>query len=225
MVTKKLNVGILTISQILHFVTILCFAVLLAKFIWWIINPSYNEAYVEKTRVNQKDSSVKFIINRYPFGMVVAPKAAAAPAIATQVNLNGVYLDGDNSMAFISYNGKAMVLKAGDAVTSGAELSKISLDSITVTQNNQDAIIKMSNGTTKANTNNGNSFSAPSVPLQQTYLRGEPGASSQDQSNTQNSQAGSDLREERRKLIERFAKQDSNVTTDTNDGVKRDNNN
>lgn len=174
MLTKKLNATIVIASQVLDFIIVLYFAVLLAKLVWWIINPSITDVYVEKSSATQFEKSIKYIANRHPFGIVpkVIEVKNVAPPIADLIKLTGVYFDPPhNSMAFIEYGGKdnkddkdsnnakdntnsgnngnkKLALKIGDSVVdNSATLTAINVDSIVVVQNGATATVNIVNHT------------------------------------------------------------------------------
>ncbi|MBP9742648.1 MAG: hypothetical protein KBD37_04740 [Burkholderiales bacterium] len=157
MLTKKLNTTILIASQILNFVIILYFAVLLAKLIWWIINPAIGEVYIEKSSATQFDKSIKYIENRHPFGVIVkvVEVKTVAPPIASLIKLTGIYFEPPkNSIAFIEYanskdnkdNGaKKLTLRLGDSVIEdNAIITEINIDNIVIVQNGSTATISLS---------------------------------------------------------------------------------
>ena len=150
MFTKKINLIILVLSQILNFVIILYFAVLLAKFVWWVINPSISDVYVEKDSVMQFDKISKYIINRYPFGVVVKhvevkPKVLT---IAEQIKLTGVYFNPPkDNIAFIEYNNVSKLLRVGDKIMdSDATIMAINMNSIVILENQESAVVNISQG-------------------------------------------------------------------------------
>jgi Tfp pilus assembly protein PilP len=196
-------------------------AVLLAKLIWWIITPAYNEVYVDRVRINQKDNSVKYIINRYPFGEVVIVKPKdMTPAFGTLVKLHGVYVSGSDSMAFIVYNDKSQAIKVGDNISATISLTQVLPDSIIITQNGVDATIKMTKSNAVVNNNSNRTFNYQNS--NQNNLNNSPdntnNASALNGSNNTN-----DLIEKRKELIEKFAKQE--VDTDNTDNSKKSNSN
>lgn len=217
MFTKKLNTIILIVSQVLTFVIVLYFAVLLAKLVWWVINPSISEVYVEKSSSNQFEKSIKYIINRYPFGVIVKveePKNVAPP-IASQIKLTGIYYNPPNSIAFIEYSGKAYTVKIGGSIMEEASVSVIDPDQIVITQNGADATIGLSMGSGSA---------APASSLEQhrsTTPSHRPDAQTMNQQSfppsgaNSGTSSGDDFKERRRKLIEEFAQQHGNVNNDS----------
>lgn len=202
MLTKKLNATILIASQILNFVIILYFAVLLAKLVWWVINPSIGEVYVEKTSATQFDKSIKYIINRYPFGVITKAVEAksVAPPIASQIKLTGIYFNPPNSIAFIEYTGKAHTVKVNGSIMSDAVLTAINENNVVVTQNKESAVVNLSAGSGTATsvtvaTDRG-------LPMVQSNT---PSTSPSPANITGATTSGSDdFKERRKKLIEEF---------------------
>lgn len=147
MITRKLNSIILYSSRILNLAIFLYFAVLLGKFTWWLITPTLPDIYVEKITAHQFDNSIKMIINRYPFGIVIVQKTedVPIPTIAEQITLTGVYAseESKDSFAMIDYNNKSIVLRIGEVIADDAILSAISAESITIIQGNNETSIKL----------------------------------------------------------------------------------
>ena len=201
MLTKKLNTTIAIVSQVLTFVITLYFAVLLAKLVWWVINPSIGEVYVEKSSANQFDKSIKYIINRYPFGIIpkVVEQKQVAPPIADQVKLTGIYYNPPNSMAFLEYGGKAYTVKLGSKVMDDGLMKSIAADSVVISQNGADATIELSKGSGTA----AQGSSEATHPVVTPSMRSEP--THMDRHNPNNPANSDDFKERRRKLIEEFA--------------------
>lgn len=201
MLTRKINSSILLASNTTSFLMKMGIAVLLAKLVWWIFTPAYNEVYVERARVNQKDSSIKYIINRYPFGEVVLVKPKdMTPEFSSLVKLHGVYVSGGDSMAFITYNNKSVAVKVAGEISSNIVLTKVTPDSIIITQNGVDATIKMSKATSVTNNSMLDRGGSNRMP------------SSYQNNNSDNN--SDNLMERRKELIEKFAKQELNNDAD-----------
>jgi hypothetical protein len=143
--TKTLNVIIFAASKIINLLIILYFAVLLAKLVWWLINPALGNVYIEKSSATEFEKSVKYVNNRYPFGIVAKAVESAhqEPPIATLVKLNGIYFNPPKSIAFITYSGKSYIVSVGDKIMGDATLMSINTDLVVVNQNGADATIKM----------------------------------------------------------------------------------
>lgn len=143
--TRKINVIILLSSVILRYFFVFYIAVVLAKCVWWVVSPARSDIYVEWTDPDRSDNAANYIINRYPFGMVMVPKAVVAPKprIADKLKLTGVYLSSKaNSIAFLQYESKSIIVKPGQVIAnSDAILESISDDSIVVSENGLDATI------------------------------------------------------------------------------------
>lgn len=228
MLTRKINNAISIASHGSVFLLKMWCAVLLANFIWWIIMPAYNEVYVDRVRINQKDSSVKYIINRYPFGEVVVVKAkvAAAPEFSTLVKLHGVYVSGSDSMAFIEYGEKNKAVRIGGNISPSISVTQVLPDSIIITQNGVDATIKLTKSSATANTNggfNGGMSNRMSNYQPQNNFNNTPdnnsfGAGAAAIPNNQG-----DLIEKRKELIEKFAKQELNDDNTADSNSKKSN--
>lgn len=200
--SKSLNQNILIISQVLNLLIIIFFAVILAKFIWWIITPSITEVYVEKTTVSQFDNSVKYVINRHPFGIMVENKAPL-PSIMEKIKLSGVYLNtSKNSIAFFDIDSKHVIAKIGDDIAEGVILKSIKGNKAIVLFQGQELAILLSGGTAQpvepqTNSNNEERFKTPYSMPNKPY----------DYENRGNNKAVDEIRERRRQLIEEFEKQ------------------
>lgn len=216
MITKKLNASIIIASKILNYGLIFYFAVLLAKFVWWVINPSLADVYVARTSVTQFDKSVKYIINRYPFGVITAPPVAAAPPITEQLKLTGVYLNTpSNSIAFIEFNHKPMIVKIGEAISEGAVLKAINPDTIIVAQGGTEARIKLTSGNVTSGTvSQGPIFPPTGPPANNNYQANfQPAVVNENQAtNPANPNAvnpnSAEFKERRRRLIEEFTQRE-----------------
>lgn len=203
MFTKKLNTFILVASQVLNFAIIMFFAMLLAKLVWWVINPTIGDVYVEKMSATQFDSSAKYVVNRYPFGVIVKAKAVeeAPPQIVDQIKVTGIYRGGSNdSMALIEASGKTLVYRIGAMIMGSATLKAINSDGVVVSEDGREAVIKISNGSGVAGV-----IPSPSSShfggQQQEFQQAAPPPGSVTDSTV------SDFKERRRKMIEEFAQQ------------------
>jgi len=204
MITKKINNTILVSSRVAVFAMKMGFAVFFAKLLWWLITPTYNEIYVDRTRINQKDSATKYIINRYPFGETVITKTMEnKPLFSSLVRLHGVYDNGDNSMAFVNYSGTNKAVKVGDSISDDIFLTQVNANDIIITQNGINATIEITK-----------SDQTPNSKLKSGSGDFSPNNSQVNSANDSNmvSDAGDngDLMERRREMIERFAKQEVN---------------
>lgn len=198
--TRKINLAISITCTVLRYFFILYTAVILAKSIWWILSPSRSDIYVEWNDPDRADKSAGYVINRYPFGVVIIPKAVEAPKprIVDKLKLTGVYLNTPkDSIAFVEYESKPLIVKQGQIIgDSDAILKSINDDSIVVTENGADATIKITYISQPANIGQSPSRASPfsanipsgaaNVPL--------PGGGA----------PTSDLRERRRKLMDDF---------------------
>ena len=213
MITRKINKTILISSRVAVFAMKIGFAVFFAKLLWWIAMPTYNEVYVDRTRISQKDSATKYIINRYPFGETVVTKTIEnKPLFSSLVQLHGVYVNGDDSMAFVDYSGKNKAVKVGDSISNDIFLTQVNPDSIIITQNGINATIEI---TKSDQTPNGKMKSANGDFTQNNnQVNG-----SNDNNVVSGPGDGGDLMERRREMIERFAKQELNDGSNNNPGA------
>ncbi len=201
--SKNLNQNILIISQVLNLLIIIFSAVILAKFIWWIITPSINEVYLEKTTVNQFDNSVKYVINRHPFGIMVENKAPI-PSIIEKIKLSGVYQNTlKNSIAFFDIDSKHVIAKIGDDIAEGVILKSVKRNKVIVLFQGHELAIFLSGGTAQPvepqeNYNNEERFKTPYSMPNKSYEYENRG---------NNNKATEEIRERRRQLIEEFEKQ------------------
>jgi hypothetical protein len=202
MLTKNLDAGILVSSKIINLIVLLMAAWLLAKATWWVTNPIDADVYVDKTAITQFDNSVKYIINRYPFGVIAEQKAAKAPAIAAQLKLTGIYLNTPkNSIAFFELNGKHLLLKIGDKIDSAVTLKSIDDNSVVITDESGETTIRMTTG-------GGSSAEVKNAPqnsnfYSNSYNNQQPPLSTTN-NNSNSSNNNSDAQEKRRKLIEEY---------------------
>lgn len=210
MLTKKLNTTILIASQILSFVIILYFAVLFAKLIWWVINPSISELYIEKSSATQFDKSIKYIENRHPFGVIVKAVEVknVAPPVASLIKLTGIYFEPpQNSIAFIEYTNskdkdskdggaKKLTLHLGDGVIEdNAIITQINIDNIVIVQNDSSATISLS----KSSSSSSSGQSSNTSPNLRMPVSTNSPATSNFNANSE------EFKERRRKLLNDFA--------------------
>lgn len=203
MLTRKVNNTILITSYAAKFIMQMGFAVLLAKLIWWTVTPAYNQAYVDRVRINQKDTSVKYIINRYPFGeVVIIQHKDETPLFSTLVKLHGVYVNGDDSMAFLNYSGKSQAVKVGGHISSDIVLTKVEPDAVEISQNGTNATIKI----TKSD----------DMQSAGAFSRSNGMSPSNNNMNNIPNDNNSDLMEKRRELIDKFSKQEMQDNSNNN---------
>lgn len=213
MVIKQVNLVISLTSKVLNYVIIFSFAVLLAKFVWWFFGPSTSDVYIDKPNVAAFDTVAKFIINRSPFGVVLAPPIPPKPAIASQIKLTGVYVNTvANSIAFYELNNKDYIAKVGDKISGEVIVKSINSNGMVVSENNVDAEVNLSSGTTtsaqpSSPSNIYNSY-RPTAPIQNNYNQDINNTANYNtnqniQQSTQNTNEGV---EARRKLIDEFMK-------------------
>lgn len=200
--TKKINIGISFISRTLRVAIVLYFAVLLANVVWWTLNPTHSDHYIEKFDLDQSDKFSNYITNRYPMGIITAPKEVAKPRIVDQIKLTGVYAsDPQHSIAFLEYSGKPMIVRLGGSINGQANVKLINPTSIVIIEDGVEATISIisgsgsGGGSASNSTNSGmpSIFGSQGNPPSQPYY-------SQPSVNEQNS--SDDYREKRRRMME-----------------------
>ena len=215
MQTKTLNTIVFTVSQVLNLLIILYFAVLLAKLVWWVINPTLGDVYIEKSSATEFEKSAKYISNRNPFGIITKPmeSATVVPTIASQITLSGVYFSPPKSMAFITYNNNPLVVKVGGSIAGNATIKEIFVDHIIVSQNGAEANVNM------VDADPDNSYAPDSTqddqPAQEPTRKSNASMNNSKRNTTPNISAtknNNDLQERRRKLISNFAQKTANPT-------------
>ncbi len=224
--TKTLNVIIFAVSRIINLLIILYFAVLLAKLVWWFINPTIGNVYIEKSSATEFEKSVKYVNNRYPFGIIakVVESSHQEPPIASLIKLNGIYFNPPKSLAFITYSDKSYVVSIGGKIMDDATLKSINTDLIIVSQNGNDATIKMNPNSI---IDNDDKF-APDMPTNSNSYRNRASdrrdsppvnhATNNENSHSSTNSSRNDIKERRKKLIEDFAQKNH----DTNDSATND---
>ena len=214
MQTKTLNTIVFTVSQVLNLLIILYFAVLLAKLVWWVINPTLGDVYIEKSSATEFEKSAKYISNRNPFGIITKPmeSATVVPTIASQTTLSGVYFGPPKSMAFITYNNNPLVVKVGGSIAGNATIKEIFVDHIIVSQNGAEANVNM-------DADPDNSYAPDSTqddqPAPEPTRKSNASMNNSKRNTTPNISAtknNNDLQERRRKLISNFAQKTANPT-------------
>lgn len=137
MMVKQINTIIGISSKIINFLIIFYVAVLLARISWWVISPSVFDIYVAKSNINAFDNSVKFVVNRAPFGIVVAPPPPPKPTIASEIKITGLYLSSPkDSIVFYQLHDKPYIAKIGDTIGDDTVLKAFSDNGIIVSENN-----------------------------------------------------------------------------------------
>lgn len=226
MYTKKLNTIILLTTKTLNFIIIMFFAVILARLVWWVANPTLNDVYIEKSLTNQRDDSVKYIVNRYPFGVVSKHKEeqVAAPKVVDQIKLVGVYLNTlKASVAFIEISGKTQLYNINSVILGNSKLKAINSDSIVVTEDGNDATVRLGGGSAGSGNVNSSNITSSVMP----YMRNDTHQSTSTNQGNQNTSINSDeFKDRRRKMMEEFAhKQANGVNTSNNSTVATNSNN
>ena len=196
---------------------------LVAKFVWWVFSPSDSDVYVELSNINAYDNSGKFIINRNPFGVVLAPPPPPSPTIASEITLTGLYLGSPaSSIAFYELKNKPYIAKIGDSIPdSSAIVKSITAKGMVVSENNVDVDINIGKGagaaqvvSSSSNTNSQNNFlnnsqsggyGGSSLGQNQAQPSMSPSnENSARQNNSNQDSQSSDLVDKRRKMIEDF---------------------
>lgn len=236
-ITINQSIGILSMTG--QYMLVIIAAILLGKGIWWLANPLGYDTYDNILNRNFDSSKLaQTIINRAPFGLVTEEKAPV-PTIADQIKVVGVYAGGpQNSVAFLTINGKNSIAVIGDTVLDG-KIKAINPTGVVFFSQNQDVAINLSaasgsNSSTTANASPSHSTGSSSTNNNSnSYIpsSGSNAANNQSQSDnnhqnqTQNSAADSNtgndndsIAEKRRKMIEAFQKQNSAGSDNANNG-------
>ena len=202
--TKKINLGISFTSKILRLVLVFYFAMILANCVWWMLNPSQSDFYIEKSDPDQSDKSSNYIVNRYPMGIITTRKEVVEkPRIVDQVKLTGVYAsDSQNSIAFLEYGGKSIIVKQGGAINGQAKIKSIKPTSIVVVEDGIEATINISKSTSSGGGEGYNSSSS-SNGMSSIFGSGQanPPIPPQPYYNQPNNEQN-DYQEKRRKMLE-----------------------
>ena len=139
MFTRKFNDAVTIISQILNYLVIIIFVLLLSTLILWIINPAEGDIYLDNTIDFTSMDTSKYIIDQKIFGVPVIPVTppVVIPRLYTSIKLNGVYYNPPNqSIAFITYQNKIYYLKEKDSIIKpNVHLYKIAPNYIIVEEN------------------------------------------------------------------------------------------
>ncbi len=227
MYTKNLNTFILTASQTLNIAVIMLFAVILARLVWWVVNPTFSEVYMERSSTVQNDD-IKFIINRYPFGVIAKEKKAekVVPHIVDQIKLVGVYVNTQkDSIAFIQIGDKTQTVKIGAAILGNATLKAVNPDSIIVSEGGNDATVSLSSGSGSSGDSNGGSNNNMNSNIP--HMR--PDARQYNPNHGNNSQMPStnsdEFKERRRKIVEEFAQHQQSGNSASNSNANQENTN
>jgi type II secretory pathway component PulC len=153
--TKRVNLWILILSKTIRFFLIFYSAFILAKCVWWLISPANVDIFIQWADLDKHDKATSYITNRYPFGVIIAPKAEKIekPQIIDQLKLTGVYLNTDrDSFAFLEYQGKPVIVRKGGAIAgSDAIVEEINESNVVVNADNVDTTISVSSGSASSN--------------------------------------------------------------------------
>jgi hypothetical protein len=200
MLAKKINPFILLTSQTLRLVIIIYLLSLLAKSIWWLATPSL-DSYLEEDNLSKYEHSIKYIINRAPFGVPLLPPPSPSKVVPKdQISLTGVYVDGNNSIAFFEVNGKPLIAKIKDKVVDGSTLYKVNYTQAVLLRESQEITLNLTGGSQEINP----LPSPPSSPLKPNVFNPMENVPSSPPPYHR-----SIPKEERRKLIEEFLKYNS----------------
>ncbi|TXI92323.1 MAG: hypothetical protein E6Q33_07105 [Neisseriales bacterium] len=231
----------ITINQTINLLSttaiylIMIFAgILFGKSVWWLANPLGYDTYNNIISRNfDSNKLAQTIINRAPFGMVTEEKAPV-PTIAEQIKVVGVYAAGpNNSVAFITVNGKNSIAVIGDSVLE-AKVKAIKPDGVVFLAEKQDVTINLTSSSASPNSpssssgNNGhtqspsgaNGYIPSSSPPPSNNQNNSNQQTSNDNSATSGNQANDSdsIAEKRRKMIEAFQKQNAGGNGDNNSG-------
>lgn len=231
----------ITINQTINLLSttaiylIMIFAgILFGKSVWWLANPLGYDTYNNIISRNfDSNKLAQTIINRAPFGMVTEEKAPV-PTIAEQIKVVGVYAAGpNNSVAFITVNGKNSIAVIGDSVLE-AKVKAIKPDGVVFLAEKQDVTINLTSSSASPNSpsgSNGNNGHTQSPSGANGYIPSSspPPSNNQNNSNQQTSNDNSatsgnqandsdSIAEKRRKMIEAFQKQNAGGNGDNNSG-------
>ncbi len=231
----------ITINQTINLLSttaiylIMIFAgILFGKSVWWLANPLGYDTYNNIISRNfDSNKLAQTIINRAPFGMVTEEKAPV-PTIAEQIKVIGVYAAGpNNSVAFITVNGKNSIAVIGDSVLE-AKVKAIKPDGVVFLAEKQDVTINLTSSSASPNSpssssgNNGhtqspsgaNGYIPSSSPPPSNNQNNSNQQTSNDNSATSGNQANDSdsIAEKRRKMIEAFQKQNAGGNGDNNSG-------
>lgn len=149
---KKINPNqlIINISKSLRYLTLISIALLIAKIVWWMINPlGYTQVDNPALKSEKSQDFAQAIINRAAFGVYVE-EHAETPAINLKVI--GVYAAGPkNSVAFLQIDDKHTIASIGDKVLEGT-IKAILPTGIIITTNNQDVSVNIGGSNAMSNT-------------------------------------------------------------------------
>ncbi len=222
MITKKINLSISVTSKVLKVIITYYFAILVAYIFWWIFQPSATIVYMQRPSYNHYNDIAKFIINRHPFGVMINPIAPSKPQIINLIKLTGVYAtDQNNSIAFIEYESKSLILKIGNKINSTTSITKITPQNVTIVENGNSSVITLSRGDSSA--------SANTIPMNPTFRNNNPTSNNygypqsnnyqppQQPNNTTNAVMPNsrEFFEQRNKILEELSKQSNSTSNKT----------
>lgn len=191
-----------------------------ANFLWWVVKPSEANILNNVAPQNINDKIAQNIINNAPFGVIQKKVESAAPVVADDVKVVGVYAGGaQNSIAFLLINNQSEIAKIGDKIVSG-KVKAILPNGIILTNNGNDRTIEISSGTASPNqpapnmapNSQHNEQHENHVEQNNTNAVNQNVNNNQQNSNpTGNNRGGmDDVVAQRRKMIEQFQQQNNN---------------
>ncbi|MCC2644256.1 MAG: hypothetical protein K0R49_193 [Burkholderiales bacterium] len=213
--TKRINTGISILSQVLRIFLILFTASILANCVWWILSPSNNGIFVQRSYLDVRDKATRYIDNRAPFGVVVVkPKVQEKPRITDLLKLTGVYLNtAKDSFAFLEYQGKPVIAHTGVKISdSDAVIKTINPSSIIVRSDDQDVTIYLTTG------------GGTKSQLQSGAKNGQETMFGNSGDNSRSSNPREDFMQQRKKLIDNYNAHDgiSNSSRSTSSNHNED---
>jgi len=230
-ITINQAIGIL--SVVIQFTLVIFTATLLSQGLWWVANPLGYDTY-DNISSKSLDSAklAQTIINRAPFG-IISQEKAPVPTIADQIKVVGVYAAGpNNSIAFITTNGKNSIAAIGDTVLD-SKVKAITPNGVIFRSQNQDVTINLSSASSSASSGNHNDSHAPAPAANNTNNNSYIPSSNNNNNNSQAAQQGQpqanandngsdndndSIADKRRKMIEAFQKQNSTGNDNANNG-------
>lgn len=164
---KNANRIIFWLFTLASFICVIYAAISVSEFAWWLMSPSAPALYISDLSLAKLDNSLKYINNRNPFGIVIAPLKVESKIESTPVTpvfhldlsgikVNGSYLaaESTDSFAFLRVTNtlakgsnkttQSLVAQIGDQILPGIFLTQIKRDAIVITADESDAVINFS---------------------------------------------------------------------------------
>ena len=149
---KRLNLGLNIASVMLNFIMLISLAWISSNAFWWMFSPLATDPYIYTPPVNQYDSSIKYINNRAPFGIIIVEKPKVE-VVNDNIKLTGIYLNTiKDSIAFLEVNNKPVIAKIGDEILPGTKIETINATKIVLNSNGTSQDLELEKGSTEANT-------------------------------------------------------------------------